>query len=160
MKFFVSRQNYYDRCAPESSVVEVAIGGLDYANPDMMGVKWRYLGEGKEFTDPREAVEAAIAICEEWRKTDEYAMVGMGATMGFTLSFDGQEYDVLRKKAQDMYDKLPKCAQCNDLLGTDTYTHDLVYDDEKFCSTNCAEKSYDFAMSSDVGDQPEEEDES
>jgi hypothetical protein len=142
MKYFVSRQNYWDRCAPEASVVEVAIGGLDYANPDMMGVKWTHLGEGREFTNPVEAVEAAIAICEEWRKEDSYAMVGMGATMGFTMSFDGQEYDDLRKRAQEMYDKLPKCAQCGELMGKESYTHDLNFDDEKFCSENCAEKSY------------------
>lgn len=142
MKYFVSRQNYYDRCAPEASVVEVAIGGRDYANADMMGCKWPHLGEGKEFTNPVEAVEAAIAICEEWRKTEEYAMVGMGATGGFTMSFDGEDYDTLRKRAQEMLDKLPKCPQCGDLLGKDTYTHDLNFDDEKFCSEGCAEKSY------------------
>lgn len=53
--------------------------------------------------------------------------------------------------------KLSRCAQCNDLLGKEAYTHDLVCDDEKFCSQNCAEKNYDFAMSSDVGDEVAED---
>jgi hypothetical protein len=150
MKYFVSRQNYYDRCAPEASVVEVAIGGLDYANPDMLGVKWPHLGEGKEFNNPVEAVEAAIAICEEWRKEDSYAMVGMGATMGFTMSFDGQEYDELRKRAQEMFDKLPKCARCGEILGKETYTHDLNIADEKFCSSNCAENAYQDEVKADL----------
>lgn len=142
MKYFVSRQNYWDRCAPEASVVEVVIGGSDYANADMLGVKWPHLGEGKEFSDPREAVEAAIAICEEWKKEDEYASVGMGATLGFTMSFDGEDYDTLRKRAEEMYQKLPKCAQCGELLGKETYTHDYADQDEKFCREYCAEKNY------------------
>lgn len=150
MKYFVSRQNYWDRCAPEASVVEVAIGGRDYANPDMLGVKWSHLGEGKEFTNPVEAVEAAIQICEEWRKTNCDAMVGMGATMGFTMSFDGQEYEELRKRAKEMFDKLPKCAQCGELMGKENYTHDLNFEDESFCSEGCAEKSYRFILLHDL----------
>ncbi len=100
-------------------------------------------------------MEAAIAICEEWRKTDSYAMVGLGATMGFTMSFDGEEYAVVRKRAQEMYEKLPKCAQCSDLISKETYTHDLVCDDEKFCSQNCAETNYDNHMVTDTEDDDE-----
>lgn len=142
-RYFVSRQQYWDRCEGDGTIVEVAIGGIDYANADMVGVKWPHLGEGKEFTDPREAVEAAILVRDEWKKTDPNAHVAMGATMGFTLTFDWEEDDALRQRAKEMYDKLPKCDECMSLLGDDTYTHDLVCDGERFCREYCAEKHHD-----------------
>lgn len=143
MKFFVSRQQYWGVEEEEGTVVEVAYGGLDYANPDMLGTKWRELGEGKEFTDPREAVEAAIRVCDAWRKAGcPHAKVAMGSTGGCTIPFEPKEYDACRARAAELFEKLPKCAECGELLGTETFTHDLVMDDEKFCREYCAEKNY------------------
>lgn len=156
-KWFVSRQSYWGMCEGDGTIVEVASGGSDYANPDMLGAKWPHLGEGKEFNDPREAVEAAIAICEEWKKTDPNAHVAMGATGGMTLYFEWQEYDVLRQKAEDIYSKLPKCAECADLLGDETYSHEYA-DDDKFCREYCAEKNHGKYLEDMLPDDEEKED--
>ena len=138
--YFVSRQNYWGLSPEDSHIVEICIGGRDYANADMLGAKWPHLGEGQEFRDPREAVEAAIRICDEWKKTEPHAMVGLGATMGFSAPFQGEDYDTLRSLAERLYQNLPKCTMCEELLGKQTYTHDFA-DEDKFCSSNCAEKS-------------------
>jgi hypothetical protein len=145
-RFFVSRQQYWGEENPYT--VEIACGGLNYANPDMLGVRWANLGEGKEFSDPEEAVEAAIAICEQWRKTQPEAQVAMGHTGGNTLPFEGEEFDSLRLRAKKLKDELPKCDQCGGLLGKDTYTHELAFDGEKFCREYCAEKHYNEILSS------------
>jgi len=141
-KFFVSRQRYYGVDEDEGTVVEIAYGGLDYANPDMLGTKWPHLGEGKEFSDPREAVEAAIRVCDAWRVSGESnAKVAMGATGGNTIPFEPKEYDEARARAEELYEKLPKCDQCGEVLGKQTYSHDLD-DQGKFCSEHCADKNY------------------
>lgn len=140
-KYFVCRQNYWGVDDEDSHIVEIAIGGRDYANADMLSPIWVSLGEGKEFNDPREAVRAAIDICEEWKKHGRpQAKVGMGATMGFTAPFDGEEYYDLQQRAERLYEKLPKCAQCGDLLSEKNYTHPDLMDDEHFCSEVCVEK--------------------
>jgi len=157
-KFFVSRQNYWGMCEGDGTIVEVAQGGSDYANPDMLGVRWAHLGEGKEFSDPREAVDAAIAICEEWKKTDPNAHVAMGSTMGFTMYFEWEEYDSLRQKAEELYQKLPKCDECGGLMGDETFTHDYALGtDEKFCREYCAEENYRKIVIQDQEDAQEEE---
>jgi hypothetical protein len=142
MKFFVSRQKYWGVEPEEGTIVEISIGGIDFANPDMLGFLWPNLGEGKEFTDPREAVEAAIAICDVWKLREPNAKVACGWTAGNTLPFDSETYDVLREFAEKTYDKLPKCEECGCLLGKRTYTHELCMDNEKFCREYCADENY------------------
>lgn len=160
-KWFVSRQDYWGMCEGDGTIVEVASGGIDYANPDMLVAKWPELGEGKEFTDPREAVEAAIAICEQWKKTDHNAHVAMGATGGNTLYFEWEEYDALRKRAEELYEKLPKCDECGGLMGNETFTHDYaIGTDEKFCREYCAEEAYRKIVIQDQEDAEKEDDES
>ena len=86
-KFFVSRQSYW----PEGQLtVEIAGGGLDYANPDMLVEKYKHLGEGQEFDDPVEAAEAAIAVAQAWRKDapGKKICVAYGYTGGFTMPFE------------------------------------------------------------------------
>jgi hypothetical protein len=149
-KFFVSRQRYWGVEDDSAHVVEVAMGGLDYANPDMLSVAFKKLGEGKEYNDPKEAVEAAIAVCDAWRASGEpHAAVALGATGGNTLPFEPQDYDTIRHKAQQLYDKLPKCTQCNEVLGKNTFTHDFAVDEEEYCSERCAEKAYNTLQAED-----------
>lgn len=151
MKFFVSRQRYWGVDEDEGTVVEVAQGGLDYANPGMMGVHFSHLGEGQEFTNPKEAVEAAIRVCDAWRALGEQnAKVSFGFTGGNSLPFEPKSYDDLRQKAEELYEKLPKCSECSELLGKETYTHDLNCGDEEFCSENCADKAYRSSVLSDL----------
>ena len=136
MVYFVSRQMYWysgEQC------VEVAQGGLDYANADMLVAK--YQGEGREYQDPREAVAIAIDICKAWRKDlrSSKPYVSIGATGGFTIEFERKTFKECIKRANEVFEKLEKCAHCGDILGKNTYSHDECFDDEKFCSENCAE---------------------
>ncbi len=135
MQYFVSRQLYW----PEGDLmVEIASGGLNYANADMLGTKYPHLGEGKEYTDPREAVEAALLIQRAWQETTEEEVgVGMGATMGFTQPFDADTEENLRARAEKLWEKIPKCAHCGEPMGKEKFgCQDLgEYD---CCSESCA----------------------
>lgn len=138
----VSRQHQW----PDGDlVVEISAGGLDYCNPDAFCAK--YPGELQEYTDPREAVETAMSIALAWQpETKAEVHIAVGATGGFTMPFEGESltdetFARLAKWAEEQYEKLDKCAQCGDLLGTDRYgSHDMgEYD---CCSEYCAEQYY------------------
>ncbi len=139
--YFVSRQSAW----PQGSLyVEVACGGLDYANPDMLAVGYRSLGEGNEYHDPREAVDAAIAICRAWRRDHRGVRIDVrvGHTMGFTAPFEPGTFRQALAWARDVAERLPSCAHCGELLERLTYRHALAEDGERFCSEYCADEGY------------------
>lgn len=141
MLYYVSRQRYFGVSEEDETIVEIVRGGANYANPGQLDSIWPSLGEGKEFKDPREAVEAGIAICEAWKKFCPHAQVAFGSTGGCTLPLEPQSYDNLIKLAEEEYNKLPKCGECGDLIDKDLFSHDFCLD-EKFCSSRCANKNY------------------
>ena len=135
----VTRQRYWPDGA---EVVEVAQGGRDYSNPDALGAK--YSGEFEEFTDPREAVTTAIGILRAWRADSKHPRkirLALGCTYGNTMPFEPITIREAQKAAADLYEKAPKCAECGDILGRETYRHDYS-DDERFCREYCAEQNY------------------
>jgi len=134
-KFFVSRQIYWLENTP---VVEVAEGGLDYANPDMLVEK--YPGERAEFNDPVEAVKTAIDICRLWRRDGEKnAKVAIGFTGGNTIPFEPVSFKEALKIAKKIAEKLPKCGYCGDFIDPD---EPLELDTgEVFCSEYCFERA-------------------
>lgn len=141
MLYFVSRQCYW----PDGTkVVEIAAGGSDFANADMYVPKYRQLGEGQEYTDPREAANAAIEVLRAWRKDGEKkAKVAYGATGGFTMPFEPCTIKEVQKWAEGAYERCPKCAQCGEPLGKVKYrSADSYHDDEEFCSEYCCEKYF------------------
>lgn len=106
MKWFVSRQAYWGMEPDKQNVVEIAAGGLDYANPDMLAAK--YPGEGREYTSAREAVEAALSIRDAWRRDAPHKVitVARGFTGGCTMPFEADEDDAaLRAWAEKQEDK-------------------------------------------------------
>jgi len=137
MKWFISRQCYWGVEEDEANVVEIAQGGLDYANPDMLVSK--YSGEGEEYTDPREAVQAAIEIAKQWRKNapELTISIGHGYTGGMTMPFEADDSDELIKWGNETWEKLPKCDRCGEVLPEEHFTNIETYD--KFCSETCAE---------------------
>lgn len=159
-KWFVSRQGYWGVDPDDMHVVEIAEGGIDYANPDMIVQK--YPGEGQEYTDPREAVTAAIAIAEAWAKDqpDLKINIGEGYTMGMTMPFEGQPKEDLIAWAEDRWTKLAKCPTCGEIMeGAEEYYRSGVWtsgdffpddDSEKFCSEICAEKGSQFECQGDM----------
>lgn len=140
-RWYVSRQRYWPEGTP---IVEVASGGLDYANPDMLVSK--YPGEAEEYTDPREAVAAAIAVCKAWRADGEKrAKVAHGATGGFTMPFEGCTYREAERWARETYARLPKCDRCGEIRPSDKDAWRLLDDwsGERFCSEQCAELAFE-----------------
>jgi len=145
MKWFVSRQSYWGVDEDEANVVEIAAGGCDYANADMLVEK--YDGEGQEYHDPREAVEKAIEIAKAWKKDQPKLKIGIahGFTGGYTMPFETSDIKDLRKWAKEAFEKLAKCDQCGGLIEGDGYVlHGEP--DLKFCREYCAEKYYDTEL--------------
>jgi len=151
MTFFVSRQHYWptgERC------VEVAAGGRDYANPDMLVVAYGRLGEGRDYDDPRQAVAAAIGICQIWRREsgNRSIDVRVGSTGGFTVPFESGTFDEARAWAAQQYEALPKCPVCGGLMGRQRFRDDFA--DEEFCSASCADADYNARFAGDGGEPP------
>lgn len=144
MSYGVSRQRYWGVDEENGTVVEVAAGGLDYANPDMLVPRWPKLGEGQEYLDPTEAAAAAIRVCDAWREAGEtLAQVAYGATGGNTMPFDPCTYEELNTWAEQRLESLPKCVRCGDILGKKTYKMQDDPFEQVFCSDNCATIAYE-----------------
>lgn len=140
MSYFVSRQRYY---YSGESLVEVAQGGLDYAGSDMLVAAYRNLGEGEEYLNPVEAAEAAIAIRKAWQRDKPADKIGIaiGDSHGMGLEFEPDSDESVLKIAKELYEKLPKCDQCGELLPKE-FLRVYEIDDSKFCSEYCCEKAY------------------
>jgi hypothetical protein len=139
--WFVNRQSYWGVDPEDQYCVEIAAGGLDYANPDMLVAK--YEGEGEEYADPREAVETALKIRDAWKKDKpgDTINVAHGDTNGMTLPFEGDTDEALKEWAEKKYESLPKCDECGEIIGKDSYKC-WEFSDFEFCREYCAEKWY------------------
>ena len=139
MRFFVSRQCYWGVDPSEANTVEIATGGCDYANPDMLVEK--YPGEGVTYTDPREAIQAAFEIAQAWKRDCPKLKINIahGFTAGMTMPFEGSTKKEIKAWADKVYQGLPKCAECGDILGDEKYGLE-DFPDEKFCREYCAEE--------------------
>jgi hypothetical protein len=139
--YFVSRQCYWGVDPDEQNVVEIASGGLNYANPDMLVEK--YAGEGQEYVDPREALEAALSIAEQWKQDKPQLNIGIahGFTGGYTMPFEPDSEEQLKVWAQKTYDSLKKCNQCGEVLGKEVWHAFGDPDLGDFCSEYCADKA-------------------
>lgn len=140
-KWFVSRQSYWGVDPEDQYCVEIAFGGLDYANADMLIEK--YDGEGQEYSDPREAVNAALQIRDQWKKDEPQLIINVahGFTGGSTMPFEGDKDEALKVWAEKKYLELPKCEECGTLIDEKEHYINLDYpDDGKFCSEYCCEK--------------------
>ncbi len=131
-KWTVTRQIQWPEGGP---VVEVSAGGIDYCNPDAL--VQQYPGEFEEFTDPREAVKVAIEICRAWRHGGEKkACVGIGATGGMTMPFEGTTFKAAEDWAVETVNSMEKCEFCGELLPEEYWVDE--FGDGKFCSEVCA----------------------
>lgn len=157
MVWFVSRQSYY---YSRLSIVEITAGGIDYAGADMLCTEYESLGEGREFTDPREAVEAAIKIASAWRKdsSGKRIVIGHGSTGGMGMELEPCSIKEARRWAKEAYEKLEKCDFCNELLPDKEYQYTDEFGELKFCSERCVEKHLE--EQEDMDREEEEENES
>lgn len=162
MPWFVSRQQYFGVEPEERYMVEIAAGGLNYANADMLVSK--YSGEGQEYADPREAVNVALEIAEAWQKDKPEIVVnvGHGATGGMTMPFEGSEKDELIAWGEETWEGLEKCP-CGEVMEgakewyrIGTFTSGGFYPDDsdvtKCCSERCSEKYSSYQCDGDECD--------
>jgi hypothetical protein len=142
--------------ATGDNVVEISVGGLDYANPDALCQK--YPGEFKTFVGMVPAVEAAIKIAEAWKadKPKGKIKIASGGTGGYTMPFEGMtacktNYKLLRKEAAEHDAALPKCECCGEMLPDSKHCFGHEFSDGyPFCSEYCAEKDYEHCIEQDT----------
>lgn len=83
MLYYVYRERHWPS---GDQIVEVVCDDED-VSPDKLVSKWKNLGEGRRFIDPREAVSAAIKIAEAWRLvSDEPVHIGVGSFTSATVA--------------------------------------------------------------------------
>lgn len=166
MGYFVSRQHY---AISGERVVEVEMGGLDYAGPDMLVDQ--YPGEGKEYDNPVDAINAAIAIRDAWNvdleksgrigdDEGDAAVVVFGTTGGILsgISPEGLSDEDLVAKAWGIWEKLPKCDRCGDALPKNYWHSTEVPDLGKFCREYCLEEAMNFDANDEEMEEEEDED--
>jgi hypothetical protein len=146
--YYVSRQCYW----PDGqNAVEVVTVGIDNAGPDMLTAK--YLGEGGEYADPREAIEVAISIADNWQadKPDLDIEIVAGNTWGGSICLAGQDMsgDELIAWAKREYASLTTCEWCEEIIVNETWSNDFGY---SCCSEYCAEESYSALRKAEVDD--------
>lgn len=128
------------------NMVEVSRGGIDYTNPDALCAK--YPGEFQEYSNPVEAIETAIEIVRAWRKDipGQRISLGIGATLGMTLPFEPITFAQAKQWAKRTWEKLPKCARCNDVLPDETRERYQAndWDGLEYCSEQCATRAIEF----------------
>jgi hypothetical protein len=126
----------------DAYVVEIAAGGRDYCNPDMLVERWRTLGEGQEFDDPKDALRTAYAVRAAWRGAEDNlgVHIEVGGTCGDTMPFTEHPTDEqLNCWARMTYDQIPRCSRCGDALPDDYFFLIDRQDEGKFCSEHCAD---------------------
>jgi len=143
--YFVSRQIRW----PDGSHLVEICEGQDYASPGMLVPRWSRLGEGQEFKDPREAVSAAVAVCEAWRKVadpdDPVPELAGFATAGGMCATEEVTYDEARAWAERTWERLPKCSHCGDPLPEKGKRWRAeTWSGEEQCSESCAEAVVEF----------------
>jgi hypothetical protein len=142
----VTRQHQW----PEGDfVVEISEGDINYANPGALVDK--YDGEMGEYEDPREAVETAITIAQQWQvdDKDKIVLIAHGGTGGMTMPFEGEPLNEdtfagLREWAKKLWEEIDKCHRCQAVLGKERYALDDFHANEMefdYCSSNCAENA-------------------
>jgi hypothetical protein len=159
----VTRQNQW----PEGTLcVEISKGDSNYTNPGQLVEK--YPGEGQEYQNPVEAVEAGIAIANAWRK-DVYSgpkedrqqvFIAVGNTGGMTMPFEGEPVskatcEKLREWAAEEWESVEKCQHCGEPIGK-RYVYLHHDEDFKFCDSMCAE-NYEEAWAKECAEDEEEE---
>ena len=135
MPYIVNCQHYF---YSDAHVVEIAYPGWDYVGSDMLATY--YTDEG-EYSDPREALEAAIKVRDQLQADHPDEEVGIAFGHFDLVEGEPQDLDDLKQEIEDHYQRLPKCDLCGDIIETASWIADDP-DFGSFCSEVCAEKAY------------------
>ena len=158
-KWFVSRQSYWPT---GELVVEIAYGGLDYANPGMLADQDKVYGKWEgEYKDPRKVLKAAFNIRDVWHnelyltpgREDRECRIEVGSTGGYTLPFEEHPTDEdLKAWAAKAWAEVEKCDGCGAIL-PDPYIQPgwaFEDDDPKYCSDPCLDNALEKLCEEDV----------
>lgn len=143
MKYYVSRQCYWPN---GDLVVEIAEGGADYTNPNMLMDSAEIARHTGEYRNPIEALEAAKRVRELWQAQEpgEEIRIEVGNTQGMTMPFESfPSDDELDTWAKQELESLPKCDQCGGIIEELWKLPDDP--DWQFCSAYCAEEADNYA---------------
>lgn len=139
--FYVSRQRYH----PSNELaVEIAVGGQKNSGPDKLDTK--YVGENKNFKDPRDAVNIAIRIYKQWmtdRNINERVLLNVVDDRGGKFNFDRKGMSDAKIWAENCYKRMDKCSNCSCLM-TGKKEKFVKTDGLKgeYCSQNCCAMKY------------------
>ena len=135
-KYFVNCQHQY---YSGNYMVEIAYPDQDSIGSDMLAT--HYADEG-EYSDPREALEAAIKVRDMLQKDHPNETIGIAFGHFDMVEGEPQDMEELKAEIEKHYESLPKCDRCGKLIGDEPY---IIYEDPdfgKFCSEYCAEEAY------------------
>lgn len=135
---------------PDGAFLVEVSEGRDSADPGVLTTRYRNLGEGDAFFNPRNAATAAVRIMKQWQKDDPVKFSDNMVTLSAIgligeLGVPAEEMSALElfKWAKRQYALMPRCGRCGDPFRSDErYTIYDSYDEEGFCTDYCAETAY------------------
>ena len=135
--YYVSRQLQW----PDGMMyVEIAVGGLDYSSPGMLA---NDLGGEGDYSDPREAANAAWELAKIWQEKEPEEEIHLAYGYNMDMFVIPEEDTVTERAeldawAETEYNSLPKCNRCGETFDGQGY---ILYDWDEFvyCSETCAE---------------------
>lgn len=140
---------YRRRSSYNNLTVEI-VDGEDNIKIGRYDPIYKKLGECKAFKDPRSAAFAAIEIRKAWQKSiavfNDYSNIIFITYLGSIT-----EANQLKIIAERDYQKLIKCIECDDVVGTEPFGNDFTTCSTDtshrfpFCSSQCANKDFDRA---------------
>jgi len=143
MAWYISRQH----CWPDGDFEVQISEGIDFAGPDQLLplAKWKKLGDGQLFKDPREAVEAAIKVRDAWNEhkgleLGDEECVEIGGCFG-----DGDD-DYLRNRGLAAWGQLVHCMYCGELIDPKdkrSFIKNPDDEDEYYCDGDCFQRGID-----------------
>lgn len=136
-KYFVNCQHQY---YSGNYLVEIAYPDRDSIGSDMLATN--YADEG-EYSDPREALEAAIKVREMLQADHPNETVGIAFGHFDMVEGEAQDMEELKAEIEKHYESLPKCDHCGKMRDDKEFF--VIYGDPdygKFCSESCAEEAF------------------
>jgi hypothetical protein len=141
VSFFISRQRDWTQNA---LYVEISVGKKN-AGKDILPVRYKEEGEGKNLVDPRDAVNIATKIYKRWNLdySDELKRLriidGANRTV---LEFSPKGISTAEHWAEKTFTTMEKCAQCSKPIGNRVPYQTDDIGNKNFCSEICCATKY------------------
>ena len=140
MGVFLSRQrDFSDNCL----YVECAVGGHKKAGADILTT--RYPMEGKNYTDPRDAIRLAEEMYRLWEhqyadEQKKLRIVGIETPLIFDFTTKG--IAAAKGWADRSFAKMEKCSSCQKPMGNREQLEHADLTNQVFCCSLCLSNKY------------------